>query len=493
MNKWCIFFIGMSCLAMPLTAQTYGAMTESLQSERESVPWGVFRQKVRAALPEFTLTQLEEQLSELQVAAKFIGGDIMLQAGGAYNLSLNATPAFPLSSEEATVHNFSIAPELVKTFVRTGTTLKLSLNDQYSHKIFEGNDKKENTHTITPTFSISQNLLQNFFGLLYRLDIAAARQQYAIAQAERESKERALMQAYDTYYLSWLTFWRAHKLLAEQVAKSKASYENAQNQRRLNYIDKGSFERLHLSYLNYQQNLFNNERELLAFDQRFRRFLGEGLYRPDDDIISVLLNKAQDPLREISFQDSWAWDISRKNLDLLQIVYRQSRQSRLPNLVLSTSLALKNSATFPDGETPDYGEVSPTYSLGLTLSWPLLMRKAKNAMAIAQNNLQQLETNINKQEQEFVIGLANRKNAHTVLLEVYELQKKATEAQATIYASEKLKYQQARSGVQDLLLAEINQLNGQLSILQTENQLILQLLSHLYETRAHDILAVAEK
>ena len=68
------------------------------------------------------------------------------------------------------------------------------------------------------------------------------------------------------------------------------------------------------------------------------------------------------------------------------------------------------------------------------------------------------------------------------------LGKKKAKAQSAINTSNQIKYRQARSSIRDLMDGEISKLNAELSLLNTENQLIKQLLNYQYETRNGDIL-----
>ena len=249
-------------------------ISRDFRSPREVISWKEFREKVRNVLPGYTLARLKEELAEQQAQVPYIKGDWQLGGAASYkaNFDPNDQPRPGLGGAGGlNTHRFFGGPEISKKILFSGTTLGLGFSGNLQSSILEGSDPMYSS-TLIPKFSIKQDLLQNFFGLLDRFEIADAQRKLDIAKEQRRSTERQLQQSYDKMYANWILLWRNEQLLSEQLRKSQASLRNAQEQRRLNYIDNGTYQQFYNSHLLYRQTLLNNEKLLLAMDQRFVRF-----------------------------------------------------------------------------------------------------------------------------------------------------------------------------------------------------------------------------
>ncbi len=462
------------------------SIKRNFEGERKTIKWSEFRNKIRAALPQYTEEQLIEELAELNVEAQYIGGDIMLNGEAFYNLTID-----PNSPERTFIQTLIMRPSISKKFLHTGTTLEIGL-DKTLQIDCDSCRRALNTFTIAPRLTVTQDLMQNFFGLLDRLNFADAERELAIVKLQRAYNERQLQQRYDQLYLDWILLWRMNVLLSKQLSNSNASLNNAREQLNLNYIDDETFLQIYNSQLFYRRTLLENEQQILATEQRLARFLGdmsEQRFQPDLDILGTLLQKASEPLGELHFEDSAIWAISEQSLKRLRILYKFRKLQRLPSLTLSASIGLETSALYEKSQEPEYSKLRYNYLIGLNLSWPILMRGANNAIKTSRIRLQQLETSLNKQRQEFEIDIAQQRSAHEFLLENYEIQQGSAYAQNSIYAQNQIKYRQARAGIRDLLDAEIQRLSAQLNLLETENQLIKLSLDYQYQSRNGDLLS----
>lgn len=455
------------------------------KDERTEVTWSSFREKVRNVVPDFSLEEIKERSSEIQQKAVLNNGDINFGLDSSIALSQDVPQANPLlgTSDRSSL---SIKPSISKTILPSGTTLSAGLD--YSWNRIDAS--MLNTQSIGPRFSVTQSLLNNFLGSLNRLNISNAERDVAIAKSQRELAERSLQKAYDKSYLTWILLWRQNDLLRDQIVKSRASYQNAQRQRRTGYIDNGTLNQIYNNYLQYQQSMLNNQRDLLIMDTQLQDILGGKLYRPDLNELEDLLKAALDGFEPVNYEDSWLWDISRQNLDKLKITYKIQKENALPSLNLTASLGLSTSASYLDDATPEFSDLSPTYSVGISLKWPVLMRAARNGILTYENQIKQLETTMDKQSREFAMSIQKQQLSHQASVARYELLKESLDTQRQIYATTRTKYTQARASIRDLLSSEIQLLGQELSILATENELVNQLLDYLYETRDRDILAL---
>ena len=465
-------------------------ISRDFRSPREAISWKEFREKVRNVLPGYTLARLKEELAEQQAQAPYIKGD--WQLGGAASYKANFDPNDQLrpsfgGTGGLNTHRFFGGPEISKKILFSGTTLGLGFSGSLQSSILEGSDPMYSS-TLVPKFSVKQDLLQNFFGLLDRFEIADAQRKLDIAKEQRRSTERQLQQSYDKMYANWILLWRNQQLLSEQLRKSQASLRNAQEQRRLNYIDNGTYQQFYNSHLLYQQTLLNNEKLLLAMDQRFVLFFGAGvLYRPDIEGFSALLEQAKANFEVLKFENSWNWAISQKSLERVNIRYSLRKWQRLPSLVLGANFTLESGASYKEGEAPSYSKLKPGYEIDLKLSWPILGRKAKNASEKLRIQLQELERTLEQQREDFEIDIARRRGEHLFSLENYQIQQEMAKAKAAIYVSNQVKYEQARASIRDLLDAEIQSLSAELTLLKTESELLEQMLDYRYQTREQDI------
>ena len=460
------------------------SLESDFTSERKTISWHEFNKRIQTILPNYTKEQLTQELAELDVQAKYEGGDINLSATTSYNLSVDPEHR---SGGTENKHNITISPQISKKFLHTGTDLTLGLNSTLGTTTIDDATPIHNS-TITPKLTIKQDILRNFFGLLARQDIANTKQILEIAKQQRRYNERKLQKSYDQQYLEWILLWRKQKVLVEQLRKSTASLNNARSQRQLNYINDATYQRIYNSHLRYRKTLRTNEQQLLSIDQKFARFLGNGRYQPDLSVIEPLLKKAKEPLEVIYFEDSWVWAISEQSLRRLSIVHKFVKLQRLPSLTLTGSLSLETSAQYRDTEQPEYSQLKPNYSVSIQLSWPVLMRKARNTVKRSEIQLQQLEEDLEIQRQNFGISIARQYANHKYLLESYAIQQETAKANAAIYQSEQVEYRQARASVRDLLDSEIQTLSAELNLLQIENDLIKQKLDYYYETRHRNIL-----
>ncbi|WGK69767.1 TolC family protein [Candidatus Haliotispira prima] len=466
------------------TALASPGIERDFRSERETILWSEFRDKVKAVLPDYTQQELTQELAELNVEAQYVGGDVNLSGVASYSLTSDPNNAAGTLS----THIVRLAPQVSKKFLKTGTTVTVGLANTLGISSVEGGSLT-NTSTIAPTVTVTQDLLQNFFGLLDRLNFADAGRKLEIAKEQRLYNEQKLQQSYDWLYSDWILLWRTQKVLIEQLRKSGASLRNAQTQRKLNYIDNGSYQQIYNSHLVYRQTLLNNEERLLTMDQQFARFLGQGLFKPDLTVLDLLLEESLGDFDELHFENSRTWAISEKSLNRSNILYKFSKLNRLPTLTLKGSFGLETSATYGDSEQPSYSELKPTYSLEVSLSWPVLMRKAGNSEKVSLVQLKQLESTLNKQRQDFEISIAKQRAAHEFLIENYDIRKETAKAKTAIYVSNQVKYRQARAGIRNLLDAEIQKLAAELNLLETESKLVRQLLDYRYETRDGDFLS----
>ena len=483
-----LFFLQWFVLWAPAAQENQ--VLRDFRSPREAISWKEFREKVRAVLPGYTLARLKEELAEQQAQAPYIKGDWQLGGAASYKADFdpNDQPRRELGGSGAlSTHRVVVGPEISKKILFSGTTLSLGLSSTLQSSILEGASPVYNS-VLKPKLGVKQDLLQNFFGLLDRFEIADAQRKLEIAKEQRRLKERQLQQSYDKMYGDWILLWRTQQLLSEQLRKSQESLSNAQEQRRLNYIDNGTYQQFYNSHLLYRRTLLNNEERLLAMDQRFARFFGDGnLYRPNIESFPALLKQARANFDVLEFEDSWNWALSRKNLERSNIRYSLRKWQRLPSLVLGVDFTLESNSSYGEGEVPSYSKLKPGYDINLKLSWPVLGRKAKNDAETLRLQLQELEATLEQQRQEFEIDIARRRGEHLFLLENYQIQQEAARAKAAIYVSNQVKYEQARASIRDLLDAEIQSLSAELDLLKTESRLLEQLLDYRYQTRERDI------
>ena len=281
-----------------------------LKSKREVIQWSDFRSKIKAALLDYTQEELTLELSRLDLKDQYVGGDINIGASASYDFS---TKEAMQSKDSVTTHNLKISPSISKKFLRTGTTLSVNLDNTLSQTVMAGKDPTGST-MINPSFTLKQDLLRNFFGLLARQNIANSERNLAIDKLKRQNNERKLQQDYDLMYLDWILLWRKQEVLQEQLDRSTKSLANAREQRRLNYIDNGTYQRYYNAHLVYRQSLQDNEQNLFAMEQAFARFLGNKLYMPDKDILESLLEKSMQKFKPLYFEDSWTWYINEQSL-----------------------------------------------------------------------------------------------------------------------------------------------------------------------------------
>lgn len=444
---------------------------------RERIAWGTFREKVRSALPDFVLEDLKVQRSRNQLNQVYDEGDLFFQAGGNFRLVSNGASELP--------NQWGASGSLSKKLVPSGTTLSVGTDFMLSRN-YTG--APGNQTSIVPRLKVSQDLLRNFFGVLSRLKITTAERRVAIAESQRSSTERLLLKAYDNYYLEWALLWRQRELLLAQEQRSLDSYQNAQEQFEVNYIDVAVLQRFHDRHLQYQISLLENQNALSLLEERFKAFLGEtNLPRPDLDELRFLWEQLPASLPDLLFQDSWIWDISRQNLDLLEITYETGkRQLSLPQLNLGAFVDLKSIDPAGDG---NLGPIKPEFGAEITLSFPILGRSAENQLDDYENQIAEVKEQIRKQEMEFTHSVRGQRIFYRTLLEKYDLLGERIQAQREVYEETEVQYSRALANIRDLLDADINLISQRLQSLTVANQLLAAWLNYLYETKTEDILS----
>jgi len=446
---------------------------------------------IKDKIPELKQGENDLNIAENRLKKSYSTFDPVLASSTSYK---RYKPYTDSESSEAYYTNGFMTDVYLKSVLPSGTRIDIGAEYLFSHSQGENtitsfgmngmsfSTIEEDINYTASTFdpvvkiSITQPLLYNWFGFIDRYAVKDAKNNLLIERLKKEENENTIDAYYKKLYFAWAVNIFVYDLLENTIDNMIKLEKQTKDKLNKGVAEKDEYERVRYSVLQYNEQIKNTQYNINVIKKELSLFFDTDKYIPDMNTFDVFYNNINP--EDIKYTDFYSTRTSRilnLNKKSLEDYKKLQISSILPRLDIFGNLDIRfhsyEKNTDDTSEAESYhGEIDLV--VGLQFSYPLGSIKSrgelKEAELMIKDIVYQLEITKNNYEKTVNKYAEYSKN----LNEILDLKSEGLKSLDSIYRLEKIKYNQGRIELRNLLETENDIFNHKINIIQTKLNLI---------------------
>lgn len=461
------------CLLIPVNAKTGG-----------TIGYNEYMSLIKKNLTALKISRISLEKASAAVGQARGTGDTGLTASAeiSKDRTSSGSGSYAVDSSRSTL--FSLGAS--KKILYTGTTISAGVSylktKLKAHTLAEPQNVLDYTAEVpTLTINVSQPLLKNAFGLSDRAAVTEVKLAREAQRWQTDTDNQNALVSFSTVYFQWLGQIKTLAFLKTSLSNAALSEKQAKAQFAAGLIDNDDYQSTKNLYLQYQNSILTYEQALTAIRTKLNYYFDAGSINPDPaEWDTFLAHIITNTFKYKTFKTT-------RKARILNITEKQFKSSvtaaansTLPDLSLYGSLSLTGSSDDTLSAAFTGSAASPEYAIGLSLTFPLENRTARNTLKTKELELQSLIWQYDQTKQDYETQLKSLLEEINTRRRILQNTAERLKALHSMYATQRVRHSQGRISQTTLNDTLIKIAAEEISLV--ENQYSLIALMFDYET-----------
>ncbi|OHD74605.1 MAG: hypothetical protein A2355_10490 [Spirochaetes bacterium RIFOXYB1_FULL_32_8] len=291
---------------------------------------------------------------------------------------------------------------------------------------------------------------------------------------------------YNKLYLKWIEIIKLKNLLKSTVDSAMIFESQTKDKLNLGLVENDGYQNAKYSLLTYQEQyrtiLYNYEN----IKNELNLFLDIENFEPDNNTTdNVLLKIFSKEYKEISFNDTRNFLILNLNKENLESLKKVKENQSLPHLDFFGKADIKFNSLLnvDDDYSSKNSDPSIDFQVGLQFNYPLIGLNTKSAKKEINLSIDLLLKEYEITENTYKKNVNTLTNSQLYLKQVIDYKNQSLDTLRKRAMIEETKFKQGRITLKELIDTRNLIINGQISIIQTQTNIILNDIDYDYITK----------
>jgi len=424
---------------------------------------------IQEKLPELKKNRIQVQLAKNTLYGADAGDDTSLDYSFQYYREKPYSTNPGMQLDRTTGYSSSLG--LSKRISRTGTLINSGID--YSSTSIKASSMGLDSTYYSPSLylNVAQPVLKNAFGMVDRYAKNNAKMKLEIEKLRRAENDRVDMNYYRKLYFDWIETNERISLLDRSITAAEKLHAQTRRKKARGLADNDDVQKTLSALLAYREQREDARTTSRSIMKELELYLDLSKFIPDTEELENLFKESfRADFRDVPFnrtRTSAIFSLSKKNLEY---TLKIAGNELLPEVYLTGGVTLKNQEDAPSTAISEMDTLD--YSVGVTVSYPLGNTGAKSAREEARLNVEQINREYDISRNSYRKGLTQILSSVEGYRSMYDLKRRNIASLKSRYATEKVKYGQARINLTYLVDTVNSMATEEINLLLLKKQMI---------------------